>query len=274
VSGGAFKDSPDLADDLRARVDAGRTAWPGLALDEAAFVGHLARHSVAGLPPLKHAGDLWLACACATGVKGAAAAFEKEHKATVRRAIARVSRGAEDEVAQSVMVSLFVSEPGARPRIAEYGARAALRTWVATVAANAAMNRAQKKENQAYESVGAIGAAMAGVEPELLLAKARHGPELEKALREALADLDKRKRVLLRLHHVQGWTMDRLATMYRVSRSAAGRLVIGARETLVEDTKRRLKERLKLTPSELESLLGVLRSDLQVSLVRMLDRDE
>ncbi len=59
--------------------------------------------------------------------------------------------------------------------------------------------------------------------------------------------------------------------MYRVSRSAAGRLVADARETLLDETKRRLRERLSLTPSELESLLGELQSDLQVSLVRMLD---
>jgi hypothetical protein len=61
--------------------------------------------------------------------------------------------------------------------------------------------------------------------------------------------------------------------MYRVSRATAGRLVVDAREALLAGTKRRLGEVLKLTPTELESLIGALQSDLQVSLVRLLELD-
>jgi RNA polymerase sigma-70 factor (ECF subfamily) len=263
-----------LESELRARVDAGRAAWPALALDEEAFVRHLAACSEQELPPEKHAGDLWLACACLRAVPGAVAAFEKAHGATVERAASRVTRSAVDEVRQAVMVALFVSEPDKRPRIAEYAGRAALRTWVATVTANAALNLVQRRDQQPHESIGAIGAIVADVEPELALVRARHGAELEAALRAAVTALDKRARVLLRLHHVQGWTLDRLATMYRTSRSSVGRQVALAREALLDDTKRRLQETLDVTPSELKSLLDVLRSSLEVSLVRMLDTED
>jgi RNA polymerase sigma-70 factor (ECF subfamily) len=172
------------------------------------------------------------------------------------------------------MVSLLVSEPGARPRIAEYRGRAALRTWLATVAANTTLNQVRLVANQPYDSLGGVGAAVAGVEPELALAKARYAADLDVSLRDAVAALDERWRVILSLHHVKGWTVDRLATMYRVSRSAAGRLLVEARDALLEETKRRLHARLKLTPSELESLVVALQSDLQVSLVRMLDGND
>jgi RNA polymerase sigma-70 factor (ECF subfamily) len=272
LSGGAFQQTATVDADLRARIDAGREAWPELGLDDLAFARHLAAHTHESLPPLKYAADLWLACACATGAKGAVAAFEKEHGATMQRAVSRVNRGLADEVRQAVMISLLVREPGRSPRIAEYGGRAALRTWLATVATNAALNQAQERANRAYESVGALGLAAAGLGPELALARAQNGEALDTAFREALGALDKRRRVLLRLHHVQGWTVGRLATMYRVSRATAGRLVVDARTALLDDTKRRLQERLKLTPSELESLLAALESNIQVSLVRILDQ--
>ncbi len=270
-SDGARLDAAALAADLRERIEVGRKAWPNLPLDDATFLRHLASHASGSIPPAKHAADLWLACACATGIKGAAAAFEKEHGVTLRRAVARVSRALEDEVTQAVMVSLFVGDPSRRPRIADYGGRAALRTWLATVATNAALNHAQKRDNRAYDSINDLDLAATGMGAELALVRACHGEALDAALRDALAALDERRRVLLRLHHVQGCTVDRLATMYRVSRSAAGRLMVDARTTLLEDIRRRLGERLNLTPSELESLVAVLKSELQVSLVRMLD---
>ena len=271
--GAAFEVPASLEGDLRERLDGGRAAWPQLALEDAVFVRHLAFPGDTSLPPLKHAPDLWLACACANGVKGAAAAFERQHRRTIERAVAQVNRAAVEEVTQAVMVSLLVAAEGARPRIAEYRGHAALRTWLATVAANTTLNQVKLRANQPYDSLGGVGAAVAGIEPELAMAKARYAGDLDVALREALAALDERRRVLLRLHHVKGWTVDRLATMYRVSRSGAGRLLVDAREALLEDTKRRLIARLKLTPSELGSMVVALRSNLQVSIVRMLDEN-
>ena len=275
-----FEDTPELRHELSARIDAARTAWPSLPLADVVFARHLAMHTSTGLAPEKAAPDLWLACACATGVVGAATEFEKAHKATIERAVARVSRSSVDEVTQAVLVALLVSEPGARPRIAEYGGRSALRTWLTTVATNAALNRVQRKENQEVRvRVGAIRRSRRRSRSRSWRwPKARHGPEAStRRCVRTIATLDKRHRVLLRLHYVQGWTMDRLATMYRTSRSSAGRRVVEARPARVVSTKQRirLRKRLQLTPTELDSLLVVLQSGLSgESPSRMLDADE
>ncbi len=268
---GRAADPATLGDELAARVDAGRAAWPALALDGAAFARHLASHAAPDLPPLKHAADLWLACACANGVAGAAAAFERAHRDILERAAARVSPSARDEIRQAVMVSLLVAEPGDRPRIAAYAGRATLRTWLATIAANAALNHAKRRDEQPHDSLAAIGEAAAGRDPDVALVKARHAKALDAALRDAVGALDARRRLALRLHHVQGWTVERVAAMQQMSRSAAGRMLVDARQTLLEETKRLLRERMKLTPSELESLVAAVQSDLDVSLVRLLD---
>jgi RNA polymerase sigma-70 factor (ECF subfamily) len=267
-------DDEELERELRARVEAGRAAWTGIALDAATLVRHLASHSAEGMPPPSHAADLWIACACATGVPGAAVAFERTYRPVLARAVARVNRASVDEGVQAVLVSLLVAEPDARPKIAEYGGRAALKTWLATVAANATMRLHRRHGDQPHDSLSGLADRIAHAEPELALAKARHGADLESALRDALAGLDARERMLLRLKHVKGWRLEQLATMYRVSRATAGRMVTAAHEALAAETKRLLRERLKLSPSELESLVQLLRSQLEVSLVKLLGAED
>jgi RNA polymerase sigma-70 factor (ECF subfamily) len=90
-------------------------------------------------------------------------------------------------------------------------------------------------------------------------------------VRTALAGLEPGELVLLRLHHVKGWSVDRLGETYRVGRSTAARRVAAAREKLVAAAKADLRRSLDLTPSELESLIALLQSNLQLSLVRLLD---
>jgi RNA polymerase sigma-70 factor (ECF subfamily) len=255
---------------LRARIEAGRAAWPDVALDELAFVRHLAGLAKESLPPRSHAGDLWIACACAAGVPGAAAAFERAYRPVIEKAVARVDRHSVDEGTQAVLVSLLVADPGARPRIAEYGGRAALKTWLATVAANATLRLHRRRDDQPHETLSGLAEEIANAEPELALAKFRHRADLEAALRDALANLDARQRMLLRARHVKGWRLERLATMYRVSRATAARMVTAAHEALSQETKRLLRERLKLSRSEMESLVQLLQSQLEVSLVKLL----
>jgi RNA polymerase sigma-70 factor (ECF subfamily) len=261
-----------LDDALAALLAAGRAAWPDLPLDDAAFVRKIAKATTDGsLPPVEHAGELFLACACVAGTKGAAAAFEKTYRGLLERAIARVDRAGADEGTQVVLVSLLVTTPEGPPRIDTYGGRSSLRAWLATVGTRAAMKLHRRLGDRAHESVGGLVDAFVADEPELALAKARHGPELAASLRTALASLEPRQLLLLRLHHAQGWSVDRLGAMYKVGRSTAARWVGAAREALVETAKRDLRARLKLTSTELDSLVALLQSNLEVSLVRLLE---
>lgn len=76
---------------------------------------------------------------------------------------------------------------------------------------------------------------------------------------------------MLRLHHIHGLTMDRLATMYGEPRSSIARRVMQARERLLKLTRGELAARWQLEGSELESLLGLVRSRLELSLHRLMD---
>ena len=89
---------------------------------------------------------------------------------------------------------------------------------------------------------------------------------MPRALRDAFAALPSRDRALLRMHFLDGLNLERLGLVFQVSRATAGRMMLATRTRLLDDTLALLRARLSLQPEELESLLGALRSKLDVSL--------
>jgi RNA polymerase sigma-70 factor (ECF subfamily) len=94
----------------------------------------------------------------------------------------------------------------------------------------------------------------------------RYGPTFRQALRDALVGLDAEDRNLLRLYYLEGLNIGSIAVVFHVSRATIGRRVLAVRQRLMEDMRRLLRGRLKATPTELESLMRVVRSDLAVSI--------
>src|SRR4029079_15637233 len=80
----------DLGAALRRLFDEGRRAWPGVALGMEAFVAYLAEHVGGALPPEVRGPDLYLACACATRVRGAVEAFDRAYLTQMGAYLARL----------------------------------------------------------------------------------------------------------------------------------------------------------------------------------------
>jgi RNA polymerase sigma-70 factor len=183
---------------------------------------------------------------------------------------ARVNRDLVDEATQMLLVELLVVEPGRKPGIASYAGRAALTSWLTTLAARQALHLRRRRGDQPHDSISGVADRAVGSEPELALARARHGRDLDQALQDALATLDPRQRFVLRVRHIEGWRLEEVAETYRVSRATAARMEVAAREALLAETKRLLRARLALTSSELDSLVGILQSHVTISLAGLL----
>lgn len=130
----------ELDAEVDAYVAAARERWPDLGvqpLDFARYIGE--RAEAGGVPPLKHAGDLLLACACVQGEARAFQRFGSEYGPVLQRLLMR--RGATQALAadiqQQLAERLLVADPGANryAKIADYRGLGALRNWVATSAA-------------------------------------------------------------------------------------------------------------------------------------------
>jgi RNA polymerase sigma-70 factor (ECF subfamily) len=267
----------EMEDDLRARLDAGRAAWPDVGLDASVFMRYLAERSLTGLPPCERAADLYFACGCVHGDAAALGAFDQTFRADIARAIARTdgSPAFLDEVMQILSVKLFVRTDDEPPAIAEYGGRASLRGWLASVAKRTALNLRRRKGDQPHDEVGSgVGVLGAAASPEIALLKARYKAEFEAAIRAALAAVPVRQRTLLLLHLVDGLTLPQLAAMQGVSRATVGRWLASAREALQDEVHRQLVGRLRASPSEIESLAELVRSQVEVSLAGLVAEGE
>jgi RNA polymerase sigma-70 factor (ECF subfamily) len=263
---------------LATYVQTARAAWPELDVDAEELARHLATRAIAGAPPpLAHAADVYLALACARGVPGAAAAFDRVYGNVIARVLSR--RRAADDVAddasQLVRERLLVAPPGGAPKIADYTGIGALRSWVSTAAATtlAMMRRAsaRRREEAPRDDDDADAAVLgAATGPELRYMKERYKSEIGDAIKHALTQLSDRDRTLLRLHLGEQMGIDRLGALYKVDRSTAARWLGSARAALVAAARDEMRARLRLSESECESIAALVQSELHVSFARLL----
>jgi RNA polymerase sigma-70 factor (ECF subfamily) len=247
---------------------AGREAWPDIELAADAFIAFVADPGAVAEP---HAAELYLASACAAGNPVALAIFEREWLAQVGTFLQGIRPTPElvDEVRQLLRERLFV---GDRPRIREYTGRGSLAGWLRISALRLASNL--RRGDTTRHRLEARSPASAGppVDPELALIRARHGRDFESVLADAFATLEERERNVLRLHFLDGLGIDALAAVFRVHRSTAHRWLSDARATLNDQVRARLRARLSLGARELESLMRVVRSELEISLRALLGK--
>jgi RNA polymerase sigma-70 factor (ECF subfamily) len=261
--------TPHLERELQARLEAGCVAWSNLALEPLRFVQHLAERSHSGLPPVERAADLFIACACMCDVPAAVAAFGRRYRAVIARAVARTdaSEAFLDDVVQALGVRLFVRTGEALPSIAQYNGRSSLGAWLATAATRTARNLRRRKCDQQHDEVpSGISALKTAADPELLLLKARYTTEFEGAIRSAFASLPAGQRMLLLLQAINGLTLPQLAAVHRVSRATVARRLAAARQTLFEQTRSAITKTLQLSPSEYNSVLELVRSQIDLGL--------
>lgn len=274
--------NPEAVGETLVQAIAGaRHAYPGVEVDSAAFAAFLAgkvsardfdpARPLAGLEPA----DLYLAFACERGDRRALAELE-QRLSRIPAALAHLRLGAHalEEVVQALRSKLLLAD-GHGPKIASYAGRGPLGSWLSAAAVRTALNEMRGRKPTAGDPDEALAALPSPrLDPEVELIRARYEPQFKEAFQSALASLSERDRVLLRLHFLDGLGLDKLGDMYRVHRSTVARWIAHGRDEVFEKTRQTLREKLKIADSELASLLGVIRSQLDVSLHRFLGAPE
>ena len=78
------------------------------------------------------------------------------------------------------------------------------------------------------------------------------------------------ERAVLKLHYLDGLSIDEVGVAYRVSRATAARWLAKARARVVDETQRRLSEKLGRSAPNADSLLAMVQSELHLSLSRII----
>ncbi len=265
-------------DQLAALLGEARRAWPDVTVAPEAFLNWLLERLPAresgqqGAEGLKVA-DLYLAFACAQGDAAALRGFEQHYMPEVDVSLKslRLLHFQREELRQELRQKLLVAQDGTAPRIGTYGGRGDLRRWVRAVATREGLVLLRKHTPEVDMEVEFFETFPSAAEDvELQHARREYQVEFKRAFEEALASLEPKERNLLRQHFIDGLSTPQLAALRGQHRVTLFRQLKHACDVLAERTRKLLMERLPMTERELSSLNRLIRSQLDVSLERLL----
>lgn len=263
---------PALAE-IEARWPTFRVPWP----EVLSALGGGTGGAEAARPDHPHLADMYLVCGCLRRDPEALRTFDEHWLRASVAVVARLdpSPDFQSEVCQLLRERLLVGG-GAQPaRLGQYRGEGPLRGWLAVAAQRLALDllrqrggRTQPRREEALAHHLASAPAA-----DLALVKARHKQDFEQALRAGLGALSSRDRLLLNLSIVEGFSLQRIGKMYGVDQSTVSRWLARARDQILETIRAELAARLGLDHRELESLVGLVGSQVDISLAGLLRAD-
>jgi len=274
-----FASAADLEATLQALLDTARARWPGFAdaVPDEDFLDYLADRlptdgDVVAALSATHAADVYLACACVRAHAPALQAFDQHFISAVSSYLSRGDAlpGIADEIKQTLRERLLMTEGRPLPRIANYSGRGPLGAWLRVIAAREALllHASAKPDAAGIEPPLDLAAPS---DPELTFLKTHYKDDLRAAFESTLAALAPREGAILRLYYLEGMTAQSIGALYDASARTVQRWIVDMRERILAETHRRLGERLDLPKAELGSLVGLLQSQLEVSIWRFLE---
>lgn len=253
--------------------EAGALAFSGLQLSREEFAAYLhARVSSVEELALAPAEDLYLACACTLQRPMSARYFETRYMGHIRAILSRFDAPGTllEDTAQSVKGDLLVAAPRSLPKLAQYRGQGELLAFVRVVVTRAVLSRLRSLKDTVPADV-ALAEVAAEQDTELAYLKRKYRREFREAFTSATRRLESRQRTLLRYQVVDRLSVDQVGAIYSVHRATAARWIGAAREALLEHTRSVLREQLTISGEEFESIMRLIRSDLDVSVARLLD---
>jgi RNA polymerase sigma-70 factor (ECF subfamily) len=250
--------------------------WSGIArIAEERFTSEVARRLgdkahvavVAGLHD-----DIYVAIGASDGddaaVRACDAIMGRELDYTAMRLRATPTQA--DDVRSELRRLLFTSDTTRPAALTTFTGRGDLPGYVRVMAARALARRMQRDRREEELDDGVLELLDPALDPEVAVLREHYREAVEAAFAAALGELSPRARAVLRYHLVDGWTIDQLGARYGTHRSTASRWLAAAREELRGGIRRRLASQLVISESQVDSIVALVTSRIEVSLDRLL----
>ncbi len=271
---GLFGAASELGSVLAHALDGAQRRWSGVAIKAQDFVAYLAERAdieedYAAIPA--HTSDLYLAMGCLLGDADALAHFERDVLSKVAPVLARLrlSPSQADEVRQELRVRLFVDAGSRQAVLASYLGSGSLTHWVQAVAGRQALTSLRRNR------------AVSPVEDDLLFElfddpveaelKERYRAAFKEALHEAVQGLEARETMIMRALIIERRGVAEVARVFGVHRVTASRWIARIRRKLYVRTRAGVRASLELSERELESMMRLIESQMEMSLARVLE---
>jgi len=274
--------SAELVRQLTELHKAAADRQPSLSFSEGDFVSYVSARLPSALSAAEltsfverlHAGDLYLAAACAHGHPEAMKIFDRDVLCHIPNFLARMRLPAEtlNEVTQLVRTKLLASSEGEPPKITEYAGQGPIQNWVRVVATRTALNllRGTGRVSSLEEGNAIVEAVDIAEDPALNIFKIRYAAQFKEALYAAFGELKNDQRNLLQMYYVGGLSTTKLGALFQVNHGTIVRWLAAARDQIFERTKEILRAQLNLNSADFDSLLRLVYSQLDLSISRLL----
>lgn len=226
-------------------------AWPGVVVPREEY-----ERFVAARPGATSPSELYLCCACLRGDEAALRRFDEKFAPALRRALGRFDVDT-DDVLQELRTHLFLSSA----KLATFSGRGGLERWLRAVVVRLAL----KRKPRASSATLATDDFIAGDDPELAQMKDLYRAEFKTALGDTLGKLEPELQTCLRLYYLDNLGLVELAQLFGSSAPTISRRLSKAREEVLKGTRLALRDRLKVSPAELDSILRLIESKLEMT---------
>jgi RNA polymerase sigma-70 factor (ECF subfamily) len=256
-----------LEAELRRAYVLGKTVWPGIELSIEQFAEFMGRHAIVPAGPVEILQDIFLACACGYAEPNALTCFRERYFHVVAGVVRSFDASSQfaDEIYQRLSEALFVSGPGTEAKIRRYKGQGPLAGFVRTAARRIAM-RASAAAARFQGEEALVQQFSQASELEATLFKLECREAINRALCVALRQLPRRERLVLRMNLVEKVSTTRIALMYKVSQPTVSRWIQRSARTIHETVKELVCDELDIDTRELESLLLLVRSQIEITI--------
>ena len=257
-----------------------RARYPDIVVDDQSFAEAVeAKLSSGNTVDTIDAAELYLAVACEQANGTAIALFEAAYFSVIDVAVApmKLPGGMLDEIRQLVRTKLFVGDGTDGAKVTKYAGQGSFEGLVRVVAVRTALDLLRKSKKEVpLDAVGSSPVAdeilAVTVAPELQLVKQRYRAHFKQAFESAIDELSARERAILKLHVIDHLSIDEIGALYKVHRATAARWLEAIRDRLGERTRAIMGERVGIAAGDLDSVINVIQSQVDLTLSRILHK--
>jgi RNA polymerase sigma-70 factor (ECF subfamily) len=177
-------------------------------------------------------------------------------------------RGGSEEIAPSPTRSRSACRRNcgsAKHLLRSFTGEAPLGAWLRIIAYREGVDLRRHREVASDDHL--VERVIGATEPELALLRASYVAVFKRSFARAFAALSLHDRDLVRRHHLDGLTLDQLASLFSTHRATVARWLARIRATLVTATRDALSSELS-EAADLDDVLALIASKLEASLSR------